>query len=101
MTMHHIVSDGWSMGVLTHELGALYRAFIQGQADPLPALAIQYADYAVWQRQWLTGEVLQAQSDYWKHPGRCAAVLELPTDRPPSASRTMPGAFVALELDAR
>ncbi|RYE42480.1 MAG: non-ribosomal peptide synthetase, partial [Hyphomicrobiales bacterium] len=55
-TMHHIVSDGWSMGVLVRELGALYAAFSQGQDNPLPPLAIQYADYAVWQRRWLSGD---------------------------------------------
>ena len=60
ITMHHIVSDGWSMGVLVQELSTLYGAFVRGEADPLPELEIQYADYAVWQRQWLEGEVLRA-----------------------------------------
>ena len=68
VTMHHIVSDGWSMGVLTRELSALYGAFAEGRADPLPPLPIQYADYAAWQRRWLEGEVLQRQGDYWKRP---------------------------------
>ena len=58
LTLHHIVSDGWSMGVLFRELSALYEAFSQGEASPLPPLQVQYADYAVWQRGWLTGEVL-------------------------------------------
>src|SRR5439155_1515858 len=66
ITMHHIVSDGWSQGVLFQELGALYASFQQGAADPLPALAIQYADYAVWQRQWIEGAVLQEQATYWQ-----------------------------------
>ena len=58
ITMHHIVSDGWSMGVFTRELGELYGAFQRGEPDPLPPLAVQYADYAVWQRKWVEGEVL-------------------------------------------
>ena len=60
MTMHHIVSDGWSMGVFVNELSALYAAFLEGRPDPLPPLAIQYADYASWQRQWLAGERQQS-----------------------------------------
>ncbi|MBY6244197.1 condensation domain-containing protein, partial [Methylosinus sp. Sm6] len=59
LTMHHIVSDGWSMGVLTSELSTLYGAFCRGETGPLPALPVQYADYAAWQRQWLNGERLQ------------------------------------------
>src|SRR5262249_14991721 len=65
VTRHHIVSDGWSIGVLTRELSALYRAFSQGQDDPLPPLGIQYADYALWQRQWLE-EAMEQQLSYWK-----------------------------------
>ncbi|EGH34655.1 amino acid adenylation, partial [Pseudomonas syringae pv. japonica str. M301072] len=61
VTMHHIVSDGWSADVLTRELGLLYAAFSAGAEDPLPALPVQYADYAVWQRNWLSGDVLQQQ----------------------------------------
>ena len=64
--MHHIVSDGWSMGVLVRELAALYAAFAAGRPSPLPALPVQYADYAVWQRGWLQGEVLEAQLAYWR-----------------------------------
>jgi arthrofactin-type cyclic lipopeptide synthetase C len=64
LTVHHIIADGWSMGVLTRELMALYQAFSHGQPDPLP-LALQYGDYAVWQRRWLSGDVLR-QSDYWQ-----------------------------------
>ncbi|WP_254061392.1 condensation domain-containing protein, partial [Granulicella sp. L60] len=62
ITMHHIVSDGWSMGVLVHELSTLYSAYLRGESDPLPELSIQYADYAVWQREWIEGEVLQQQA---------------------------------------
>ena len=95
ITLHHIVSDGWSMGVLSRELGALYRAYSQGQADPLPGLALQYPDYAVWQRRWLAGEVLQAQSDYWRRTlAGAPAVLELPTDRRRPVQQDHAGAFV-------
>ncbi|PRE81748.1 non-ribosomal peptide synthetase, partial [Burkholderia gladioli] len=66
VTMHHIVSDGWSMGVLSRELGALYRAFLARQADPLPVPVLQYADYAAWQRRWLEGPVMQEQAAYWR-----------------------------------
>ncbi|MGC2460617.1 MAG: condensation domain-containing protein, partial [Steroidobacteraceae bacterium] len=100
VTMHHIVSDGWSMGVLTHELGVLYGAYRQGQADPLPRLPIQYPDYAVWQRRWLAGEVLQTQSDYWRRTlADAPAVLELPADRRRPVQQDYAGAFVALKLD--
>lgn len=66
LTMRHIVSDAWTRGLLRKELGRLYAAFAAGRASPLPELPIQYADYAVWQRQWLTGEVLDKQLAYWK-----------------------------------
>ncbi|MFC7519136.1 condensation domain-containing protein, partial [Herbaspirillum sp. GCM10030257] len=62
VTMHHIVSDGWSQGILVNEFSALYNAYRAGKDDPLPPLAIQYADYAAWQRRWIEGEVLQAQA---------------------------------------
>jgi amino acid adenylation domain-containing protein len=100
VTMHHIISDGWSMGVATRELGALYTADLQGAPSPLPALPVQYADYAAWQREWLQGEVLDEQISYWR---RCLAgappVLELPTDkaRPPVQSHR--GSRVSMQLD--
>ncbi len=82
LTMHHIVSDGWSVGVLVRELGQLYQAFADGQIALLPALPIQYADFAIWQRQWLQGEVLEAQLSYWKKQlGGTLPVLDLPSDR--------------------
>ena len=82
-TMHHIVSDRWSMGVLAEELAAHYEAFVHGVPSPLPELAIQYCDFAVWQREWLQGEVLQKQLDYWKEQlAAVPAILELPTDHP-------------------
>ncbi|MBA2675395.1 non-ribosomal peptide synthetase [Ramlibacter sp.] len=100
ITMHHIVSDGWSLGVLTRELGALYAAFAEGRPDPLPPLAIQYADYAAWQRRWLDGEVLQRQSDYWKERFTDApALLEVPADRPRPAHQDHRGAIVSIALD--
>ncbi|MBA3774792.1 MAG: amino acid adenylation domain-containing protein, partial [Ramlibacter sp.] len=100
VTMHHIVSDGWSMGVFTRELGVLYGAFAQGQDDPLPALAIQYADYAAWQRRWLEGEELQRQSAYWQaRLGGAPALLELPTDRARPAHQDHRGATLGVQLD--
>ncbi len=83
LAMHHVVSDGWSMGVLVCEVAALYEAFTAGRPSPLPALAVQYADFAVWQREWLRGEALEAQIEFWR--GALAGlppVLDLPTDRP-------------------
>ena len=82
LTMHHIVSDGWSLGVLVSEFAGLYNAYAEGKSSPLPDLEFQYADYAVWQRRWLQGKVLEQQMGYWK--GRLTAVptLELPTDHP-------------------
>ena len=80
LTQHHIVSDGWSTGILVREVAALYVALSSGQPSPLPDLPVQYADFTLWQRQWLQGEVLQAQLDYWT--GQLAGmppVLELPT----------------------
>ena len=64
--MHHIASDGWSMGILLNEFARLYEALSQGRPDPLQPLAIQYADYAQWQREWLEGEVLERQLAYWE-----------------------------------
>ena len=81
--MHHIVSDGWSMGVLVREVAALYQAFAQGKPSPLPELPLQYADYAAWQREWLQGEALEAQLSYWRQQlAHAPQVLELPTDKP-------------------
>ncbi|WP_284343955.1 condensation domain-containing protein, partial [Dyella mobilis] len=75
LTQHHIVSDGWSLGVLIGELNALYRAFVAGQDTPLAPLTIQYPDYAAWQRQWLTGERVQAHGAYWRQQLADAPVL--------------------------
>ena len=93
VVMHHIIADGWSMGVLTREIAALYEAFSQGLPSPLPELGVQYADVAVWQRENLEGEALDRQVAYWReHLAGAPAVLELPTDRPRPAVQTFPGA---------
>ena len=99
LTTHHIVSDAWSAGILFRELGALYDAFASGQESPLSPLAIQYADFAEWQRQWLQGEVLAEQLDYWrKKLDGIRGALELPTDRSRPAVATGRGAHLSLEL---
>jgi amino acid adenylation domain-containing protein len=82
LAMHHVVSDGWSMGVLVGELAALYGAFVQGRPSPLPELPIQYPDYALWQRRWLRDQRLESEISFWKEALAGAPVLELPTDRP-------------------
>jgi len=82
LTMHHIIADGWSLGVLLRELAELYAAFSTGQPSPLPELPIQYADFAVWQRQWLQGEPLQAHLAYWQQQLRGPLPVTLPTNRP-------------------
>jgi len=82
VSLHHIVSDGWSVGVLVKEIGSLYGAYSEGRESPLSELEVQYADYAVWQREWLSGAVLDRQLSYWRaHLSGAAGVLELPTDR--------------------
>ena len=81
MTMHHIVSDGWSMGLLMEELKTLYGAYVRGEEDPLPELEVQYGDYAIWQRRWMEGEVLREQGEYWRKELEGApGLLELPLD---------------------
>ncbi|HEX2189135.1 MAG TPA: condensation domain-containing protein, partial [Longimicrobiaceae bacterium] len=100
LTMHHIVSDGWSMGVLFRELATLYAAFARGEEDPLPPLPVQYADYAVWHRRWVDGPVLEAQAEYWTEAlAGAPELLELPTDRPRPAKQDFTGASVNVELD--
>ena len=91
--MHHVVSDGWSMGVLFRELAALYGAFAEGRASPLPGLPLQYADYAVWQREQLGGPALERELAYWRERlAGAPALLELPTDHPRPAVQTYRGA---------
>ncbi|HEU4558917.1 MAG TPA: amino acid adenylation domain-containing protein, partial [Longimicrobium sp.] len=99
LCIHHIVSDGWSTGVLHRELGALYAAFAGGEPDPLPQLPVQYADYAVWQREQLQGEVLDRQIGYWKEQlAGAPALLELPTDRPRPPVQSHHGAREPFDL---
>ena len=93
LTMHHIIADAWSLEVFEKELRALYEGFCAGEDVKLPPLPIQYADFSVWQRQWLQGDVLQNQLDYWKqHLAGAPAVLEFPTDRPRPPVQTYRGA---------
>ena len=90
--MHHIISDGWSMSVFARELTALCAAFSLGQPSPLPELRVQYADFAVWQRNWLHGDVLSRQLSYWKKQLGGLPPLELPTDHPRPAVPSFRGA---------
>src|SRR5262249_14190615 len=92
LTIHHIVSDGWSMAVFFRELGVLYTASAGGQAPPLAELTIQYADFAVWQREWLRGPVLEEQLEYWKRQLARLSVLAIATDRPRPPVQTFRGA---------
>ncbi|MBD2441588.1 condensation domain-containing protein, partial [Nostoc sp. FACHB-110] len=100
LTMHHIITDGWSMGIFLQELEILYQAFTQGKPNPLPELTIQSADFAVWQRQWLTKGVQQQQLDYWKQQlAGAPPLLELPTDYPRPSVQTFVGANKRFQLD--
>ncbi|MEO7195211.1 MAG: amino acid adenylation domain-containing protein, partial [Pseudonocardiaceae bacterium] len=93
VAMHHIITDGWSMGVLMAELGVFYNAAVSGQDPWLPVLAVQYLDYAVWQRELLSGPVLDSALRYWREQLAGVAVLELPTDRPRPAVLSSAGAM--------
>ncbi|HYN21157.1 MAG TPA: condensation domain-containing protein, partial [Thermoanaerobaculia bacterium] len=99
LTLHHIVSDGWSMGILVREVTALYAAFAEGRPSPLPELPVQYADFATWQRSWLQGEFLESEVSYWR--GQLAglpSLLELPTDRPRPAVQSFRGTIRSVSL---
>ncbi|MCP4549380.1 MAG: amino acid adenylation domain-containing protein [bacterium] len=99
VTMHHIVSDAWSMGTFIREMVALYQAFLTGESALFPGLPVQYADFAVWQREWLQGEVLETQFSYWKERlSDAPTVLELPTDRPRPPVQTYQGATESFGL---
>ena len=100
VTMHHIVSDGWSFKLLLHELKTLYEAYAEGQESPLPELAVQYSDFAVWQREWLNSERLEGQLHYWsKQLANVPTVLELPTDFPRPVVQSNRGIRQPVELD--
>jgi surfactin family lipopeptide synthetase A len=99
LTMHHIVSDGWSMGVLIKEVATLYEAYSQGEESPLTELPVQYGDFAVWQRGWLQGEELERQLGYWREQlGGTLPVLELPTFRARPAVQSHRGSQLGLRL---
>ncbi|HLL45528.1 MAG TPA: amino acid adenylation domain-containing protein, partial [Longimicrobiaceae bacterium] len=99
LSMHHIVSDGWSLGVLFRELSSLYAAYHEGGESPLAELAVQYADYSLWQREQLEGEVLDRQLSYWTEQlAGAPELLELPTDRPRPPVRTYRGATVPVNF---
>ncbi|HKV10762.1 MAG TPA: amino acid adenylation domain-containing protein, partial [Thermoanaerobaculia bacterium] len=91
LVLHHIVADGWSLGVLARELGELYRAAVAGEAPRLPDLPVQYADFALWQRQWLGGGELDRQLAWWRERLAGLPPLELPTDRPRTAAASSRG----------
>ncbi|NJL35427.1 MAG: hypothetical protein HC899_00755 [Leptolyngbyaceae cyanobacterium SM1_4_3] len=100
-TLHHIISDGWSKGVLTHELATLYRAFADGKPSPLVELPIQYADFAVWQRQQFTGDRFDPQLTYWRRQlGGTLPILTLPTDFPRPTVQTFAGAIAPFRLSS-
>ncbi|MBF6570846.1 MAG: amino acid adenylation domain-containing protein [Candidatus Binataceae bacterium] len=99
LTMHHIVSDGWSTGILIREMAALYQAYCSENPSPLPELSIQYADFAQWQREWLQGAVLERQVDYWKQQlAGAPPLLDLPEDHPRPAVQTFRGGHQSLLL---
>ncbi|HEY7216731.1 MAG TPA: amino acid adenylation domain-containing protein, partial [Thermoanaerobaculia bacterium] len=101
LTLHHIVSDGWSMGILVREVSALYGAFAEGRPSPLPELPIQYADFAAWQRSWLHGEILESEISFWRQQlTGLPPLLELPTDRPRPAVQSFRGATRPVRLPA-
>jgi hypothetical protein len=99
LNVHHIVADGWSISILHRELGTLYQAFAAGKPSPLPELPIQYADYVIWQRAWLQGELLEKQCAYWKETLQgVPTVLTLPADRPSCAMQNFSSARQFLHL---
>ncbi|HEY2737158.1 MAG TPA: condensation domain-containing protein, partial [Thermoanaerobaculia bacterium] len=100
-TMHHIASDGWSLGILVREVAALYPALAAGRPSPLPELPVQYADFSVWQRSWLSGEVLDGEIAWWRRQlAGLPPLLELPTDRPRPAVQSFRGATRPVRLPA-
>jgi amino acid adenylation domain-containing protein len=101
VVMHHIVSDGWSLGILLREIATLYGALVAGRPSPLPELAVQYADYALWQREWLSGAALARQVGYWKERlAGAPAAIDLPCDRPRPAVQSFRGGVRRFALSA-
>ncbi|MEH2243327.1 condensation domain-containing protein [Nostoc sp.] len=99
LIVHHIIVDGWSMGILIRELASLYEAFSTGKPSPLPELPIQYVDFAYWQKQWLQGKRMATLLTYWKRQlGSQVPTLNLPIDQPRSAIQTFQGASVNFVL---
>ncbi|MCC5667073.1 amino acid adenylation domain-containing protein [Nostoc sp. CHAB 5784] len=99
LTIHHIITDGWSVDVLAQEIATFYQAFSQGQPSPLPELAIQYADFAAWQRQWLQDNKFDYQLEYWRQQlQEVPKLLELPIDYPRPAVQTFLGRRQSFEL---
>jgi acyl carrier protein len=98
VTMHHIISDGWSMGVFVREFVEAYDAFAAGHRPVLPPLAVQYADYAQWQRGWLSGDAMNRELGYWKRKLEHLPVLELETDRPRPEVQTFRGRLLRFDL---
>jgi len=101
LSMHHIISDGWSMNIFAGEITKLYAAFCLGKPSPLPPLPIQYADFAIWQRQLLQGSTLESHLAYWKQQLADLAVLELPTDHPRPAVMSYRGARMPIAIPGR
>ena len=100
-TFHHIVSDAWSVSLFMRELGVLYAAFCEDRANPLPALAVQYADFALWQRSWLGDAALEGSLAYWKEQlAEIPAQLALPADRPRGKRRTFAAELCVRRLEA-
>ncbi|MGD9898613.1 MAG: amino acid adenylation domain-containing protein [Calditrichaceae bacterium] len=100
LTIHHIVSDGWSMGVIISEIKELYPAYCLNKSITLPELPVQYADYAIWQRKWFRGNVLDKQITYWKNQLKdIPPLIEIPTDRPRPASRTYRGDHIIFNIE--
>ncbi len=100
LTMHHIISDGWSLGILIDEIAELYGAFVEGRDPNLPELTIQYVDYAKWQRDWMDGPVFDYQLNYWKQQLEGVQVLELPTDKPRPPVQTFNGDYEQVKIPA-
>jgi amino acid adenylation domain-containing protein len=98
LATHHIVSDAWSMGILTRELWSLYEAYAEGKSSQLEEVQIQYGDFATWQREWLQGEVLEGQLSYWKEQLKDLSHLNMPTDRPRPARQSFEAARIPISL---